>query len=185
MLFRSIHAKNDVTLEKRIEINKTVLPLKFRKALDYINFYQLGDDEGTSYVKVIDKNTIYVNISFSLDATTHQDNWEVNIHPSFSPSFHWSPHLSPTDNHVIDQHVFRSPTLIAADKKQSLVLIPDLDIMRKGTPVRWYLDLDAPRNILTLGMSESYVSDHTLFEKGPDAVYPKGNVEVGDRKSVV
>ena len=175
----TIQAENSEELENISRIDHTTLPVIFQEALDYIHFYKLGDDEGTSYVKVIDKNTIYVNISFSLDEITHQDNWEVNIHPRFSPSFHWSPHLSPTDNHVIDQHVFRSPSLIVKDKKQSLTLIPDLDIMHKGTPVRWYLDLDAPNNILTLGMSESYVSDHVLFEKGPNAVYPKGNVEVG------
>lgn len=163
----------------RKKFDKTVLPLKFSKVLDYIVHDQLGDDEGKSYVKVIDKNTIYVNFSFSLDEIVHQDDWRINIHPSFSPSFHWSPHLSPTDNNVIDQHVFRSPALIVADKEQTLVLIPDLDIMQKGTPVRWYLDLDAPKNILTLGMCKSYVSDHVLFEREPGATYPKGSVEIG------
>ena len=175
----TIQAENSEGLGKVIRVDHTLLPVKFKKALDYIDFDQLGGDEGKVQVKVIDNNTLYLNISFSLDEITHQDNWEINIHPSFSPTFHWSPHLSPTENHVIDQHVFRSPTLIVADKKRSLVMIPDLDIMLEGTPVRWYLDLDAPDNILTLGMSKSYVSDHVLFEKEPGAIYPKGNVEIG------
>ncbi len=178
-LCSSVTAKDNNILQTRNRLDKTVLPLKFRKALDYIVYDQLGDEKGKSQVKIIDKNTIYVNISFSLGEITHQDDWKVNLHPSFLPAFHWSPHLSPTDNHVVDQHVFRSPTLIVADKKQSLVLIPDLDIMQKGTPVRWYLDLDALNNIMTVGMSKSSVSDHVLFEREPGAIYPKGNVEVG------
>lgn len=177
--FNSIYAKNGTVQGKKIEIDKTSLPLKFSRALDYINYDQLGDDAGKSHVKIIDKNTIYVNISFSLDEVTHQDDWKINIHPGFLPTFHWSPHLSPTDNHVIDQHVFRSPTLIVADKKQSLVLIPDLDIMQNGTAVRWYLDLNAPENVLTLGMGDYYVSDHVLFSRQPGAVYPKGRIDIG------
>jgi hypothetical protein len=87
--------------------------------------------------------------------------------------------LTPTDNHVIDQHVFRSPALIVTDKEQTLVLIPDLEIMKKGTPVRWYLDLNAATNRLTLGMSNSRVTDHVLFERTMGAEYPKGVVEIG------
>ena len=97
----------------------------------------------------------------------------------FLPSFHWAPHLTPTDRNVIDQHVFRSPALIVADDHQTLILIPDLDIMQKGTPVRWYMDMDASSNTLILGMCNNHVSEHVLFERDQETTYPKGDIEIG------
>jgi hypothetical protein len=103
----------------------------------------------------------------------------MTLTPGFTPSFHWSPHLTPTPHHIIDQHVFRSPALIVSDEQQVLALIPDLNMMREGTPVRWYLDLDAEQNKLILGMSNSSVDDHVLFRRTPGASYPVGEVEIG------
>ena len=79
----------------------------------------------------------------------------------------------------IDQHVFRSPALIVADDHQTLILIPDLDIMQKGTPVRWYMDMDASSNTLILGMCNNHVFEHVLFERDQETTYPKGDIEIG------
>lgn len=157
---------------------KQFLP-KIDKAIDYIQYDVLGNTVGKSTVKIINKNTVYVKIAFSLPEAVRQDDWQVTVKPRFQPSFHWAPHLAPTDKHIIHQHVFRSPALIAANEKESVTLIPDLDIMQKGTPVRWYLDLDAEKNTLTLGMSNSSVAEHTLFHREPGAEYPKGEIEIG------
>lgn len=156
-----------------------IVSLPFKDAVREIHFDRLGNEKARVTVKTIDKNTVHIKITFFLSHVIQQDNWQLTITPGFSPSFHWSPHLTPTDRHIIDQHVFRSPALIVSDDKQMIALVPDLDIMQKGTPVRWYLDLDAPDNQLILGMSNSSVDEHVLFQREQGATYPEGEVEIG------
>lgn len=156
--------------QERIELNKGVFPKNFSKAIDAIQYDLLGIERGKSHVKVIDNNTLYINLSFSLKNSVQQGDWRIAVKPDFLPSFHWAPHLTPTDRNVIDQHVFRSPALIVADDHQTLILIPDLDIMQKGTPVRWYMDMDASSNTLILGMCNNHVSEHVLFERDQETL---------------
>ena len=165
--------------QERIELNKGVFPKNFSKAIDAIQYDLLGIERGKSHVKVIDNNTLYINLSFSLKNSVQQGDWRIAVKPDFLPSFHWAPHLTPTDRNVIDQHVFRSPALIVADDHQTLILIPDLDIMQKGTPVRWYMDMDASSNTLILGMCNNHVFEHVLFERDQETTYPKGDIEIG------
>ncbi len=165
--------------QDRIVLDKKTLPPVFQKSVGRIAYDKLGKESGKATIRSIDKNTLHVTVSYSPDEIVHQNDWQINLQPAFVPSFHWSPHLTPTDNHVIDQHVFRSPTLIVADKEQVIALIPDLNMLQKGTPVRWYLDLDAGTNTLTLGMSNSRVVDHVLFERTDGAEYTNGKVEIG------
>lgn len=117
--------------------------------------------------------------TFSLSEEIRQDDWQVRLTPAFEPVFHWAPHLTPTDRHVIDQHVFRSPAMIVQDGVRTLTLVPDLDLMSAKAPVKWYMDLDAERNRLTLGMSFTEVKEHVLFERASGAVYPAGTVKIG------
>ncbi|CAM3984161.1 hypothetical protein COLU111180_17955 [Cohnella lubricantis] len=127
----------------------------------------------------VNANLLQVRLTFHLEHAVNQDDWRLAIEPGFVPTFHWAPHLTPTDSHIIDQHSFRSPAVMARDKKRLLILLPDLEVMSKGTPVRWYLDNDASRNVLQLGMSECRVKEHVLYERAPGAAYPAGDVEVG------
>ena len=174
-----IFAQEHWDAQERIELNKGVFPKNFSKAIDIIQYDLLGIERGKSHVKVIDNNTLYINLSFSLKNSVQQGDWRIAVKPDFLPSFHWAPHLTPTDRNVIDQHVFRSPALIVADDHQTLILIPDLDIMQKGTPVRWYMDMDASSNTLILGMCNNHVSEHVLFERDQETTYPKGDIEIG------
>ncbi len=140
---------------------------------------RLGMSEGQSRVTLINEHCLHVKISFMLDQPLRQDDWQLTLTPGFVPSFHWSPHLTPTDKHIVDQHVFRSPALIVSDSTQMMALVPDLDIMQKGTSARWYLDLDAQNNRLVLGMSNSRIAEHVLFHRDTGAQYPKGEVVIG------
>ena len=125
-------------------------PGAFRAVVQTMQVAPLGGIQAEIVTNPLDKNTTHVKITFDLSKEVQQDDWQVNITPAFRPSFHWSPHLTPTDNHIIDQHVFRSPAMLVSDESHVLTVIPDLDIMKKGTPVRWYMDLDAAKNVLTL-----------------------------------
>ena len=178
-IFISFILSFNARAQDKTVLNKKTFPIVFRNAVEKIVYDKLGDEKGKTTIKLVDKNALHVKITFSPTEVIHQNDWQLNLTPAFSPSFHWAPHLTPTDIHIIDQHVFRSPTLIISDETQTFALIPDLNIMKKGTPVRWYLDLNAQTNTITLGMSNSRVSDHILFERETGAEYPKGNIEIG------
>jgi hypothetical protein len=129
------------------------------------------DDAAASIVRV--------RLRFTLPAEVQQDDWRVVIKPSFTPTFHHTPHLTPTADHIAADHSFRSPALIVADDSHTLAIVPDLDLRAGEAPVRWYLDLDAEKNELVLGMSEYDVREHVLYVRKPGARYPAGEVEVG------
>ena len=168
-----------IVLESAVLVDTGKFPANMKKAIESMHYSLLGNQVGKQQIQKIDNNTVHVKISFSLDNTVSKYDWQLNVKPGFVPDFHWAPHLTPSGNNIIDQHVFRSPTLIVSDESQVLMLIPDLNIMQQGTPVRWYMDMNAPANKLTLGMSNSRVSDHVIFERAAGANYPKGEVEIG------
>lgn len=169
-----------VSAQTRNTIDRTELPEAFANAIGSIQYDNLNNLSGTKTIEVINANTVKVKIAFDLTSVSYQSNWQLDVSPTFQPTYNWSPHLTPGANNIIDQHVFRSPVLILSDASRVLILIPDLDIMKQGTPVRWYMDMDAPAKRLTLGMSNSRVSDHILFERSGGATYPAGKkVEVG------
>ncbi|SFI36258.1 hypothetical protein SAMN02799624_00600 [Paenibacillus sp. UNC496MF] len=122
---------------------------------------------------------VNVKLRFELPEPVRQDDWRIDIAPAFAPAFHWAPHLTPTDRHIIDQHGFRSPALIVHDADRWLAVVPDLDLLLAGSPVRWYMDLNAKDNRLTLGMSRYRVAEHVLYEREAGAAYPAGTVEFG------
>lgn len=154
-------------------------PIDCDSLIKSIEIDRLGDAEFSSEVTQVDENIVKVHIRFDLKDTVKQDDWQVQIKPAFKPEFNWAPHLTPTVNNIIDQHVFRSPALIATDQQRGIVIIPDLDILSRSGKNRWYMDMDAENNILSLGMSVSKVSDHVLYERQPGAVYEGGIVEYG------
>ncbi|MEJ0034061.1 MAG: hypothetical protein WDO15_28685 [Bacteroidota bacterium] len=121
----------------------------------------------------IDSTLSKVEIVWHLKDTVRQADWKVQITPNFKANFHWQPHLTPTDNHIIAQHVFRAPALILADSVKQLTLIPDLSgISNNG--IKWFMDLDARTNVMTIGIANSKVTSHVLFEKDPGIVIPPG-----------
>lgn len=154
-------------------------PIDCDSLIKSIEVDRLGDTEFSSEVTQVDENIVKVHIRFDLKDTVKQDDWQVRIKPAFKPEFNWAPHLTPTVNNIIDQHVFRSPALIATDQQRGIVIIPDLDILSRSGKNRWYMDMDAENNILSLGMSASKVSDHVLYERQSGAVYEGGIVEYG------
>ena len=160
-------------------LDTKLLPSYCKQYINSISVGKLGNAEAVSEVEVIDKNIVKVKLTFDLPKATQQDDWQITIKPSFIPTFHWTPHLTPFEKNIIDQHAFRSPAMIMTDNSKGLVVIPDLDILGKESPVRWYMDMDAPANVLTFGMSNTMVTEHVLFERTTGAEYPAGKVEFG------
>lgn len=166
-----------VLSEELLEMKK--LPKEFREVIHSIKFDRLGSIKPQQEIKNIGRGLIHVRLIFDLPAEIKQDDWQLTIQPAFIPDFNWAPHITPGEKNIIDQHVFRSPAMIVTDNKQGLAVIPDINIMKNGTPTRWYMDMIAPENKLIIGMSETLVSGHVIYERKEGAVYPKGRVEFG------
>jgi hypothetical protein len=124
-------------------------------------------------VQNIDSNLYRIEFKYSVKDSIRQDDWHVTIKPSFDATFHWQPHLTPTDNHIVAQHVFRAPAVIAGNDQNQLVVIPDLQLIT-NSDVKWYMDLDARTDVITIGVSKSEVTSHVLFERAPGLVIPPG-----------
>jgi len=170
-----------VTCRREGQSSKNALqvPAALRSYMESMEWDNLGNARPKTNILKLDGNTYRIRLGFDLQDAVQQDDWQIRIRPSFTPDFHWAPHLTPTDGHIIDQHVFRSPALIVSSREKLLILIPDLEIMTRGTPARWYMDLDAPNNLLTLGMSDYTVDKGLFFARSPGAAYPAGKHEFG------
>lgn len=159
--------------------DRNITPSWINEYIETIDYWQLeGETPDVNYT-VLSENVLKVSVAFQLKDSVHQNDWQVNITPAFLPDFHWASHLTPTDEHIIGQHVFRAPAIIVASSKRKLTLIPDLGLLEKIPSVDWYMDLDAPNNKITLGMSKSKVQEHVLFVREPGAVFPPGKTEFG------
>ncbi len=144
-----------------------------------LTYDSLGGHRPEVRMRRLSPNLQHCTLTYTLTEEVRQDDWQLRLIPAFAPTFHWAPHLTPTDRHIIDQHVFRSPALIVHDGRRALMLAPDLDLIDGRHPVRWYMDLDAGRNCLTLGRSRYRVAEHVLFEREAGGVYPAGTEQIG------
>jgi hypothetical protein len=161
------------------ESDSSTMPDKLDNYIASLQFGNLGNSKKKITYTNISENVFKVGVSFELADTIRQDDWQVIIRPDFKPDFNWASHLTPTNEHIIAQHVFRSPAMICSSADKKLIVIPDIDLFKKVNPVDWYMDMDAVNNILKLGMSESQVREHVLFVRKPGAVYPPGKIEFG------
>ncbi|MBL0741163.1 hypothetical protein [Chryseolinea lacunae] len=163
-----------------------------------ITFSSLGDEQNTAlqaYIASItfdslqgikptvqvtreDSNTVHIELIYQLTDSIHQNDWQLKIKPAFEATRHWSPHLTPTSKNIIAQHVFRAPAMILTDSLRQLAVVPDLALLNRS-PVQWYMDLDAPSGILTLGVSKSKITEHVIYERATGNVYPPGEFRFG------
>lgn len=74
-----IFAQEHWDAQERIELNKGVFPKNFSKAIDIIQYDLLGIERGKSHVKVIDNNTLYINLSFSHKINTKDETESIFI----------------------------------------------------------------------------------------------------------
>ena len=165
------------------------LSVKYPNSSVEIAFDLISDRKPDITSIKITEHLHHVVFSYNLDESVVQNDWRAIIKPDFHPDFHWAPHLTPSNKHIIDQHVFRSPALIISNANKVLILIPDLDVLSefhekmvsldKEKKPRWYLDLDAPNNQLTIGMCYNRVKEHVLFVKRNGANYPPGEIRIG------
>ncbi|HVY74870.1 MAG TPA: hypothetical protein VG890_08585 [Puia sp.] len=160
------------------------LPALLKDFVSSIQYGKLGGAAPVVKYEPAGTNGIHVELSWELKDSVHQDDLQIAVQPAFQPTFHWAPHLTPTNDNIIAQHVFRTPALIVQSAGRQLILVPDLDILRlpnntSNPGSAWYMDMDATDNLLYLGLSRSVVKEHVLYYRKPGAVYPPGKRSVG------
>lgn len=140
--------------------------------------------EISTKINKIDENKRHVVFSLNFSREISLNDWKIDLQPDFHSMFHWSPHLTPTNRNVIDQHIFRSPALIGSSGNKVILIIPDLELLAntyedpkshhdKNKP-RWYMDINAQRNLFTLGMCGTKVTEHVIYERSGSPKYSKG-----------
>ncbi len=102
-----------------------------------------------------------ITVTFNMTNTVTGDAG-ISISPSFTPTFHWSPHLTPEDGFIAAQHIFRTPALIASGDGRTLIILPHPN---SESDIPLYLDMDAVNNRLYVGLSQSLVYGHVLYKK--------------------
>jgi len=120
----------------------------------------------------------HVRMLWELPHDTAQDELSIHLELSVTPDFWWSPHLTPVEGYVVGQHVFRSPALIVQERSTTLAVVPDLDVVGQRPENPWFLDYDATRNSIWLGMVETEIPEHVLFRKTTGMRFLAGTVEL-------
>lgn len=163
---------------------QAAIPASLRPFISDIRTGKLGNTSPEVRYEKAGPGITRVLISWDLKDTVYQDDLRVNVEPAFQPIFHWSSHLTPTDSNIIAQHVFRAPAMIVQSATHQLALLPDLDLLNLPANAgnagnSWYMDMNAPANILTIGLSNSRIKEHVLYYRKPGARYAPGKRLLG------
>lgn len=119
----------------------------------------------------------HVCFCYSLAQSCRQDECAAALTAGFWPDYTWSPHLTPEEGFIAAQHVFRTPAAIFRNEESTLILVPDISVT-DHQPVPCFLDMDAPKRKIIIGMSCSEVYGHILYRKAHGAVFPQGEMKL-------
>ncbi|UCG86571.1 MAG: hypothetical protein JSW71_22180, partial [Gemmatimonadota bacterium] len=119
-----------------------------------------------------------VGLRWDVPRQIAQDELSIQFDLAIEPDFWWAPHLAPYEGYVIGQHVFRAPALIVQRESLTLVIAPDLDVVGQLPENPWFMDYDAVRSKLWLGMVRTEIPEHVLFRKVPGMEFAPGTVEL-------
>jgi len=129
--------------------------------------------ELNSHVEQESADRWLVSISGKLEQDTPIGDWQVRLRPEFRPDFTYTPHLTPESDNVIDMHVFRTPVIMVGDEESVICALPVMDGVPAGKN-RYYMDLDVPNHLITLGITTTRIGAHVLYHRTNEAVLPAG-----------
>lgn len=120
-----------------------------------------------------------IRMEWELAEPVAQDTVAAELTLALEPDFWWAPHLAPYEGFCIAQHVFRSPALIAAQGKRTVVVVPDLEICGNREDAPWYMDFDAQARKMWIGAGNSQVVEHVAYKLAPGMTLAPGRLELG------
>ena len=157
-----------------LQAENTTKLASIERWVESIDADNIGGVEPNLAIKKVKKGLYKLTYTYELDRDMQQNDVQIVLRPNFTPTFNWAPHLTPEDDFVIDQHVFRNPAMIVQDNSKSLTLLMDIENDFSNSGYRIYMDMNAIDNELILGMSQTHVHGHTLYKKKEGAIFKKG-----------
>lgn len=127
-----------------------------------------------------EENRYLLQMTGDLPEPAAVGDWRVAVRPAFEPTFFYTPHLTPEKDNVVDMHVFRTPVLMMGAERRVLCVLPVMDGVTDSEN-RWYLDLDAPGKLMTLGVTTTCICEHVLYRRTDRAMLPRGRFRFGAR----
>ena len=158
-------------------VETDVLSLQALPFIQQVVVDTLGGWQPSHNVEKLSESLYRVSVAVDIKSQVEQQGWQLAITPDFDGDFQWAPHITPTDKHIISDHVFRAPAMIWASADKILTVIPDLDERAKSS-YRWFMDLDVPRKKLILGLSDYAVKEHVLFHKTESTTFKAGKISI-------
>ncbi|MFI3295778.1 MAG: hypothetical protein R3Y19_07130, partial [Rikenellaceae bacterium] len=165
----SAHARND---GGRVE--KEITKLAIEGFVSEVKLNSIEGAQSTVQMEKLSRSLYRVSVTLDLAAQTRvAGGWSVELTPVFESQFNWAPQLTPSDRHIVSDHVWRSPAMIWASNDRELVLIPDLE-QRAQSHNRWFMDMDVENGRIEIGMSDYYVAEHVLFHSADSTTFGEG-----------
>lgn len=150
--------------------------LSIEKLKEHLKIDTLCGAVSTEKIISLAENQFYLSFTYNLQKDGDQNDCQICLQLPKNPDFCWSPHLTPEDGFIVQQHVFRTPALIFMYDDQSWILIPDPRVMERQD-VPGYLDMDAQTGKMMIGLCNSVVTDHVLYKK-TETHWKKGKTEI-------
>ena len=124
-------------------------------------------------------NLYHLKFTYALKEGGTQGDLNVCIQMPADPDFCWSPHLTPEEGFIVQQHVFRTPAMIFQYQNvpATVMVFPDLETMKAHNGY-WYMDMDAPAGKMYYGISDKQIPIHVLFTKDGEVSYPAGKTVI-------
>ena len=151
--------------------------LSYRKRTKNKLYYELDNEDFLLDLDYCleENNIIHIRYKLSNKKTQFLSKILVNyaILLENYPDFTWTPHLSPGEDYVIGDHVYRSPVVIYRKGKYAFAFIPDLKTLGKNRPFQTFIDFNLkPRDFkeipqLSYGFGNYKPVNHTLFKHDP------------------
>ena len=137
-------------------------------------------DCGLPQVEVteVDGGWQHVRMQWDVPQEISHDELSIRFDLAFDPDFWWAPHLAPYEDYVVAQHVFRAPAMIVQRGSLTLVIAPNLDVVGQRPENPWFMDYDAIRKKMWLGMVKTEIPEHVLFKKTGGMIFAPGMVEI-------
>lgn len=139
---------------------------------------QIGEITPRKEYEMAENGKMHISVSARLAGPVPVGEWHCTVKPAFRPDFFYSPLLTPTDEHVVDMHVFRTPVLMMGDRKRVLCVLPDTDGWTDERN-RLVMDLDAGRLEMKVGINTTKIKEHSLYVGTNEAVLPAGEFRFG------
>lgn len=122
-------------------------------------------------------NLYHLFFTYDLKEAGEQTDLNICIQFPKNPEFAWSPHLTPEEGYIVQQHVFRTPAMIFRYPNAAMTLFPDLESMKQYSGY-WYMDMDAPEGKMYYGISDRCIPEHVLFKKSGTVHFEAGKTVI-------